>query len=374
MSFPKILVTQQGRSLLAKAFTGGKVEFTRFEIGSGTCGDEEDWEYLSGLINKVMEVDIAAYNREGDQVTFSGEFLSTAVNTAFWWRELAIFAKDVEDDESEIMCFYGNAAGYAEYVPAYGAEVSVVHRWDTTLVISSTADISAVISNTTYATSKQLNDHTSNVSNPHKVTKAQIGLSNVENVAPKDLSPGAFNTPATLTTLTANDTLGTMFGKVARLITNFLNHVAAYTNPHKVTWTQAGAPPANHRATGTNYGMANSNYYGHAKLYDGVDSAKGASDGLAATPKAVNAVFNRVTTLESRIRTGQVTIPAIGGTICYATVQFDKPFVNLPSIVATPMGMYGDYVYVSEFGSEYVTFGILSETDRDCCINWIAIG
>lgn len=81
--------------------------------------------------------------------------------------------------------------------------------------------------------------HTSNVSNPHSVTKAQVGLSNVPNVTTNNQAP-TFTAATTLATLTSGETLSTSLGKIMKAITDFINHLANKSNPHSVTKAQVG--------------------------------------------------------------------------------------------------------------------------------------
>lgn len=91
--------------------------------------------------------------------------------------------------------------------------------------------------------STNLANHIDNKSNPHAVTKAQIGLSNVPNVTTNNQTP-TYTVPTTLTGLTSGETLSTAMGKTAKAVTDFIAHNANKSNPHGVTYTQVGADKA----------------------------------------------------------------------------------------------------------------------------------
>lgn len=79
--------------------------------------------------------------------------------------------------------------------------------------------------NATFATIASLTAHTSNTSNPHSVTKAQVGLSNVDNTSDADkpvstAQQTALNAKADTSTVTA--------------------HTSNTSNPHSVTKAQVG--------------------------------------------------------------------------------------------------------------------------------------
>jgi hypothetical protein len=83
-------------------------------------------------------------------------------------------------------------------------------------------------------------DHSQKTSgNPHKVTKGDVGLSNVPNVTTNDQTP-TFTESTTLTKLTSGEKLSVAFGKISKAITDLINHIANKNNPHKVTKTQVG--------------------------------------------------------------------------------------------------------------------------------------
>lgn len=291
MGFPNIRITDAGRLLMAEVLAGAKLQFTHFVIGSGECGSRDDWEGLTGPIKQVMEVGISNYQRDGEVAILHGEFSNSEVETEFWWRELCIYATlpDIENYGS-VMCFYGNAEELAEFVPASDSSVNVTHRWDTSLKVDSDANVSAIVHSVTYATNEQLNKHITDDTNPHKVTKAQVGLGNVPNVITNYQTP-TYRVPLNMDALTNGERLTLAFGKIARAVLNLIDHLANYKNPHKVTYEQTGSAKKMHRSASTEYGMANASYFGHAKLSDAIDSAMGASDGMAASSKAVRKAY-----------------------------------------------------------------------------------
>ena len=117
--------------------------------------------------------------------------------------------------------------------------------------------LSTDTASTTYAvksTETDLSDHTTNVSNPHNVTKAQVGLSNVDNTSDigKPISNAtqlALNKKADKDTVYSKDDvdglldnkLGVEDAKTIYTTFDDLNtHATAITNPHKVTKDQVG--------------------------------------------------------------------------------------------------------------------------------------
>lgn len=84
-----------------------------------------------------------------------------------------------------------------------------------------------------------ISNHLADQSNPHAVTKAQVGLGLVPNVITNDQTP-TYTVATTLTKLTSGEKLSTAFGKIAKAIVDLIAHIANKSNPHSVTAEQVG--------------------------------------------------------------------------------------------------------------------------------------
>lgn len=96
---------------------------------------------------------------------------------------------------------------------------------------------------------KNQSDHASSKSNPHGVTKSQVGLGNVPNVATNDQTP-TYTQASTLATLVSGEKLSVSMGKIMKAITDLIGHLANESNPHGVTAAQAGAVPTTRTVNG----------------------------------------------------------------------------------------------------------------------------
>ena len=112
-----------------------------------------------------------------------------------------------------------------------------------------------------------LNTHTSNKTNPHGVTKEQVGLGSVPNVTTNDQTP-TYSEASSLATLTSGEKLSVAFGKIKKAITDFISHLADttkhITSTERTTWN--GKAPSNHPSTDGTNGLGTSYYYGHTKV------------------------------------------------------------------------------------------------------------
>lgn len=90
-----------------------------------------------------------------------------------------------------------------------------------------------------------LNDHINDHNNPHQVTKAQVGLGLVPNVATDDQTPGHANIgddAGNIPQLSPGEKISVALAKIARVITRFIEHTKA-DNPHNITAEKLGCKP-----------------------------------------------------------------------------------------------------------------------------------
>lgn len=76
--------------------------------------------------------------------------------------------------------------------------------------------------------------------NPHNVTKSDVGLSNVPNVATNDQTP-TYTVASSLAEMTSGEKLSVAFGKIAKAVSSLISHLANKSNPHGVTASQISA-------------------------------------------------------------------------------------------------------------------------------------
>jgi hypothetical protein len=81
--------------------------------------------------------------------------------------------------------------------------------------------------------------HIGSKSNPHSVTKSQVGLGNVPNVTTDNQTP-TFTQSSTLSEINSGEKLSTLFGKIKKAIVDLISHIGSKSNPHSVTKSQVG--------------------------------------------------------------------------------------------------------------------------------------
>ena len=180
-AFGGLVLTNKGRNLQAKAETGVQLNFNRIAVGDGELGGSSIIE-LNNLINEVKSLSILKLKTlTGGKAVIGSTLSNQDIASGFYWREICVFAED--PDEGEILYCYGNAGVNAEYIPAPGGADIVEKYIDIVAIVGNVANVTATIDDSlVFATTKEFIGHVEDNTNPHQVDKAQVGLSNVDNV------------------------------------------------------------------------------------------------------------------------------------------------------------------------------------------------
>ena len=248
-------LTSAGNVLLLRALEGTALKFTRIQLGNGAA---QDIKSATALSNPLATLPLTKITTGGQYVTLTSTFSNNSITDGFRITEVGIFAEDPDDAESEILYALGNEAeGTADYVPSKDNRILEL-EYSIVIFVGEAQDVSAEISESlAYASAAELRSHTENQQNPHNVTKAQIGLGNVPNVATNDQTP-TYTTPGTLTALQSGEKLSTAFGKLARSVANLITHlgdkVAHVTAADRNKWDGKAAATHTHGASDINSG------------------------------------------------------------------------------------------------------------------------
>lgn len=233
MEWNNYCVTNAGVEVLKKAIGGKKVTITAAKSGTDTVPESElkEQSVLSGTVRNATIAN-ATNQPEGYRVTL--RVTNTGVKSSYIFKQLGLFA--TAEDESEVL-FAILQSENGETVP----DESELYTYDVSLIIaiSDTSNITVNVDKTSYVTEEELDGHKTDKTNPHGVTKAQVGLGNVPNVSTNDQTP-IYTVPTANAELVSGEKLGTAFGKIARAVASLIAHIANKSNPHSVTKAQVG--------------------------------------------------------------------------------------------------------------------------------------
>ena len=170
-----------------------------------------------------------------------------------------------------------------------------------------------------------LTAHTGNKSNPHGVTKSQVGLGNVPNVATNDQTP-TYTASSALTALSSGEKLSVAFGKIAKAVSNLISHIANTSNPHGVTAEQIGVAPT----TTTDF------YTSKAVSWGNNNSNPSKITSFTATKTGMHYINGEIHF--SANATGERTIELIhsSSTLSYGTIHYSTQLGNASQLTYLP--------------------------------------
>lgn len=154
MGFERVYITKQGALLAAKTLQGKKIEFDHAEIGSGNLsGNAVD---KTSLTTKVLECPIQKVEiTEDTQAKISFIFKNTDAKSAFYFREIGLFAID-PDTKEKVLYAYTNAGTTAEYINNSIAEKIEKHITINVIVDNASNVTITLDSSEIYVTEKDL--------------------------------------------------------------------------------------------------------------------------------------------------------------------------------------------------------------------------
>lgn len=237
-------LTSGGIALLLRALNGEELVFSHVAIGSGNPTDNPS--QVTELVHQEKLIDISSTSISDNTITLICETTNAGITNGFRITEYGIYAQDMDDpSRPEILYAYAvEAQNQADYMPAEGERVKTI-KLSPVATIASVQNISAVINGSLETiTRSEFELHTRNTANPHQVTKAQIGLSEVPNVSTNDQTP-TFSPANSIQELGSGEKLGALFGKIARAITGLIGHMKD-RNPHNITTDMISAAPKSH--------------------------------------------------------------------------------------------------------------------------------
>ena len=184
-------MTAAGQNLIAKVNSRElPLKFTSVKMGSGALGSRTV-AALTALIESKLSLDIAETpKRSGTgRWNVTAVYNNSMIQTGFYFREWGIFAQD-PDTQGEVLVFYANSGDSADFIPAFDGTGSTTASYIEERLICAVAvgnaAVTAVLSSEQYASYDDLQDHVADADNPHKVTKAQVGLGSVDNTSDVD--------------------------------------------------------------------------------------------------------------------------------------------------------------------------------------------
>ena len=244
------VITNAGIELLKNALSGGTITVTAIKSGAGKV-DVSALKSQTAVSSIKQSGTVQGVTKTNETIKIGVLFSNAGLSAGYSMTQLGIYAKGSTGSE---VLFAISQSTTGKEVPAESAmpSWSLVHNFY--IKLNNDVKMTATVDPEGYVTfetmQKALNAHTGNKSNPHSVTKSQVGLGNVPNVATNDQTP-TYSDTTTLVTLSSGEKISIAFAKIKLAITTLINHLANKSNPHGVTKSQVGLDNVENKSSAT---------------------------------------------------------------------------------------------------------------------------
>lgn len=244
------VITNAGIELLKNALSGGTITVTAIKSGAGKV-DVSALKSQTAVSSIKQSGTVQGVTKTNETIKIGVLFSNAGLSAGYSMTQLGIYAKGSTGSE---VLFAISQSTTGKEVPAESAmpSWSLVHNFyiklNNDVKMTATVDPEGYVTFETMQTA--LNTHTGNKSNPHSVTKSQVGLGNVPNVATNDQTP-TYSDTTTLVTLSSGEKISIAFAKIKLAITTLINHLANRSNPHGVTKSQVGLGNVENKSSAT---------------------------------------------------------------------------------------------------------------------------
>lgn len=244
------VITNAGIELLKNALSGGTITVTAIKSGAGKV-DVSALKSQTAVSSIKRSGTVQGVTKTNETIKIGVLFSNAGLSAGYSMTQLGIYAKGSTGSE---VLFAISQSTTGKEVPAESAmpSWSLVHNFyiklNNDVKMTATVDPEGYVTFETMQTA--LNTHTGNKSNPHSVTKSQVGLGSVPNVATNDQTP-TYSDTTTLVTLSSGEKISIAFAKIKLAITTLINHLANKSNPHGVTKSQVGLGNVENKSSAT---------------------------------------------------------------------------------------------------------------------------
>lgn len=229
------VITNAGVELIKNTMSGETIVITAVKSGTGKVSVDVLAKQTE-VVDEKQNGTIQSIKNKGNAISVSVLFENSGLAKGYTMNQIGIYAKT--SDQTEIL-FAISQDNAGKEIPSESSMpyYSLVSNFN--FSFSSDLSITSAVEPLGYVTLEAFEEHKNDTSNPHKVTKKQIGLDNVPNVATNDQTV-TFNDITELSTISSGDKMSPVFAKIKLAISNLITHLNNKENPHGVTKKQIG--------------------------------------------------------------------------------------------------------------------------------------
>lgn len=228
MAWNEAVVTNSGLNLLADGLSQGKIIITS-AVGGEEYTDTTGLLAMTEIKGIVRNLNIAKIETEDGKITVNIRVQNAELSEGYKLRQIGIFATFEDKANKVLFAIIQDKEG--ETIPSYKENPEFLVEFDFVIPVSNAEKIEVEITPNTFATAedfaevkREIEEHTSNKSNPHEVTKKQVGLENVPNVTTNDQTP-TYTAATELAELSSGEKMSAALGKIAKAVKSLIEHI-----------------------------------------------------------------------------------------------------------------------------------------------------
>lgn len=229
------VITNAGVELIKNTMSGETIVITAVKSGTGKVSVDVLAKQTE-VVDEKQNGTIQSIKNKGNAISVSVLFENSGLAKGYTMNQIGIYAKT--SDQTEIL-FAISQDNAGKEIPSESSMpyYSLVSNFN--FSFSNDLSITSAVEPLGYVTLEAFEEHKNDISNPHKVTKKQVGLDNVPNVATNDQAV-TFNDVTELSTISSGEKMSPVFAKIKLAISNLITHLNNKENPHGVTKKQIG--------------------------------------------------------------------------------------------------------------------------------------
>ena len=240
------VITNAGVELIKNMMSGETIVITAVKSGTGKVS-ESALSKQTDVADVKQNGTVQSIKSKDNAISVSVLFENSGLAKGYTMNQIGIYAK--KSDQTEIL-FAISQDNAGKEIPSESSMpyYSLVSNFN--FSFSNDLSITSAVEPLGYVTLEAFEEHKNDTSNPHKVTKKQVGLENVPNVATNDQTV-TFNDITELSTISSGDKMSTVFAKIKLAISKLITHLNSTNNPHKVTKTNVGLGNVENKSSAT---------------------------------------------------------------------------------------------------------------------------
>lgn len=180
--YPDIVTTNKGRDLISQANSSNKaVKFTKVMVGAGELGST-DIQQMTSLLSPKMTLPLTSgEDLKNGHARLNFALSNSSLTSGFYAKEIGVFAQ--VESGPEVLFAYTNGGNYVDYIPDKSTPIAS-QVIEVEIVVGNAQNVQIVLSDDTYITVKELEDHNADVDAHQNFKGATAGRAGTRGMVP----------------------------------------------------------------------------------------------------------------------------------------------------------------------------------------------